>query len=308
MAREATISFDQVAAAAAGIKAEGRKPTLRGVREALGNVGSLTTIAVHLRAWSGNQPKEAAPDIAVPASVLAGIQSAIAQAATEAEASIRAELNDAQQMLGDVTAEGERTAAALDAAETRIGELEAVNAELAGRLDEAKTKASETEARHAAEIEALKADLQRERDAAEAARTEFAKAELRLESMPRLEKDLEDARAEAKAATGRAGQAERKLAAADASLAAASADLERDRAALAGVQLEIKEIRQAKEQAEAKAADLAKSVAVCCAKLEASEGKAADLAQQLEHSREHQMLEVLGSVEQPAEKGGKSKV
>lgn len=159
MAREASITFDQVAAVAAQIKAEGRKPTLRGVREALGNVGSFATIAAHLRTWAGSQPKEAAPDIAVPASVLAGIQSAIAQAATDAEASIRAELADAQQMLGDVTAEGERTAAALDVAETRIGELEAANAGLAGRLDEAKTKVNEAESRHAADNEALKADL-----------------------------------------------------------------------------------------------------------------------------------------------------
>ena len=128
MAREASITFDQVAAAAASLKAEGRKPTLRLVRETLGNIGSLTTIAVHLRSWAGNQPKEAAHDIAVPASVLAGIQSAIAQAATEAEAAIRAELNDTQQMLGDVTAESERTAAALDVAEVRIGDLEAANA------------------------------------------------------------------------------------------------------------------------------------------------------------------------------------
>lgn len=271
MAREATINFDQVAAAAAGIKAEGRKPTLRGVREALGNVGSLTTIAVHLRTWAGNQPKEAAPDIAVPASVLAGIQSAIAQAATEAEASIRAELNDAQQMLGDVTAEGERTAAALDAAEIRIGERETANAELAGRLDEAKTKASETEARHTAEIDAVKADLQREREAAEAARTELAKAQLRLEAMPRLEKDLEDARAEAKALAGRAGEAERKLAGTEASLAAATADLERERKAIDTLQGEIKEIRAAKEKAEKLAAGLETVVGRLETKLEAAE-------------------------------------
>lgn len=287
MAREATINFDQVAAAAAGIKAEGRKPTLRGVREALGNVGSLTTIAVHLRAWAGSQPKEAAPDIAVPASVLAGIQSAIAQAATEAEASIRAELNDAQQMLGDVTAEGERTATALDAAEIRISEFETANAELAGRLDEAKTKACETEARHAAEIDAVKADLQREREAAEAARTELAKAQLRLEAMPRLEKDLEEARAEAKNASNRAGEAERKLAGAEASLAAASFDLERERNALAGLQVEIKEIRQAKDQSEAKAADMAKSVAVLGAKLDAAQA-------QIEQHNANLMAEVGG--------------
>lgn len=271
MAREASITYEQVAAAAAGMKAEGRKPSLRSIREALGNIGSLTTIAVHLRTWASNQPKESAPEVAVPSSVLSGIQTAISQAAIEAEASIRAELTDAQQMLNDVTAEGERTAAALDAAEGRIGELETANAELTGRLEEAKTKASETEQRHAAELESLKADLQREREAAEQARTELAKAQLRLESMPRLEKDLEDARGEAKANGSRAGEAERKLAGAEASLAAATADLARERSALDALQLEVKEIRAAKEKAEKVASGLETIVGRLETKLELAE-------------------------------------
>ena len=55
------------------------------------------------------------------------------------------------------------------------------------------------------------------------------KAQLRLEAMPRLEKDMEEARSEAKANGQRASEAERRLAAAEATLTATTADLERER-------------------------------------------------------------------------------
>ena len=89
--------------------------------------------------------------------------------------------------------------------------------------------------------------------------------------MPRIEENLEDARADAKANAGRAGEAERQLAAANASLTAACAELERERLALAGAQTEIRELRAATNQADARVADLAKDVAVLGAKLEAAQ-------------------------------------
>jgi chromosome segregation ATPase len=238
--REPTITYDQVAAAASEIKASGRKPSLRNVREALGNIGSLTTISRYLQAWNDGQPKEHKVDINIPPAVLTGIQAAISQASVEAEATVRAELVDTQQALADITAEGERTAALLDGAETKITELEMARADLAGRLDEAKAKAAEGETRHAAEIELIKGDLARERQAAEAARTELAKAQLRLEAMPRLEKDLDDARREARENGARASEAERKLAGAEASLAAMTADQVRDRDELKTMKIENK--------------------------------------------------------------------
>lgn len=262
--REPTISYEQVSAAAAEIKASGRKPSLRGVREALGNVGSLTTISRHLQGWLGSQPKEGKSDIAIPATVVAGIQAAISQASIDAEATIRAELVETQQMLADVTTESERTATALEAADTKLAELETARADLAGRLDEAKVKAQESEARHAAEIASLKAELERERQAAEAARTELAKAQLRLEAMPRLEKDLDVARQEARENGARASEAERKLAGAEASLAAATADLARDRNEVSSLKAENKalsaELSTARVQVQAQQVGLDASV------------------------------------------------
>lgn len=238
--REPTITYDQVAAAAAEIKASGRKPSLRNVREALGNVGSLTTISRYLQGWNDGQPKENKVDINIPTSVLAGIQAAISQASVEAEAAVRSPSAVMSASACCVSTNSVRTAAALDAAEAKIAELEMARADLAGRLDEAKAKAAEGELRHAAEVDLLKGDLVRERQAAEAARTELAKAQLRLEAMPRLEKDLDDARREARENGARAAEAERKLAGAEASLAAAMADQARDREELKTLKVEHK--------------------------------------------------------------------
>ena len=43
MGREATITYEQVAAAADAVKVAGGKPTSRGIRERLGNTGSMGT-------------------------------------------------------------------------------------------------------------------------------------------------------------------------------------------------------------------------------------------------------------------------
>jgi len=51
MGREATISYEQVAAAADTMKAAGSKPTSRAIRERIGNIGSMGTINRHLQAW-----------------------------------------------------------------------------------------------------------------------------------------------------------------------------------------------------------------------------------------------------------------
>ena len=50
MAR-AGITYDQVAHRADAMAAEGRDPTIQGLREALGGTGSPNTIHKHLTAW-----------------------------------------------------------------------------------------------------------------------------------------------------------------------------------------------------------------------------------------------------------------
>lgn len=251
MAREPSITPEQVAAVAAEIKASGGKPTIRAVREALGGIGSMTTIQRYLQRWHDAQPTTAAAPIEIPAVVLTGIRQAIEHASSSAQAELRAELAEARETVDAITAEAERTVKALDDADAQIIALEALRADLAARLDEEKRSRQDAAARAAAEAEGLRADITAERQAAEAARVELAKVQLRLESLPRIEADLADARAELAQARDRAQVAERELAAVRAELAAARETIERERQAAASVQAHAEaEIRQARETSE----------------------------------------------------------
>ncbi len=66
MAR-AGITFDQVAHHADAMQAEGRNPTIQGLREALGGTGSPNTIHKHLTAWRAARPQAQAQAAELPA-------------------------------------------------------------------------------------------------------------------------------------------------------------------------------------------------------------------------------------------------
>lgn len=57
MPRDATITQEQVNAAADAIQASGQKPTTRNVREALGS-GSMATVLKFLQVWQGSQVRQ----------------------------------------------------------------------------------------------------------------------------------------------------------------------------------------------------------------------------------------------------------
>lgn len=57
MPRESTITYSMVAAIADSLFKQGKKPTARAVREALG-VGSMATVLKHLRQWADNQKQQ----------------------------------------------------------------------------------------------------------------------------------------------------------------------------------------------------------------------------------------------------------
>ena len=59
MARQG-ITFEQVAAVADALAGEGQQPTIRAVRERLGDTGSPNTIHKHLTAWREARPVAAA--------------------------------------------------------------------------------------------------------------------------------------------------------------------------------------------------------------------------------------------------------
>lgn len=219
MGREATITAEQVYAIADTMKAEGVKPTLRGVRERLGGVGSMGTITKFLQRWKAGQDQQPSPALAVPPALQRAIVDWMAMELSAARATLESELADQQQAATDLASENERQA---DLIATRDDEIEALSIDKA----EAEGKAGQL----ALDLAAARDEAARERQAAEQARTELAKALLRLEAMPRLEMDLTAVRGELERERLARIAAEQSAAVLDSQKADLSARLEEARA------------------------------------------------------------------------------
>jgi len=179
MGREATITYEQVAAAADTISAEGGRPTLRSVRDRLGS-GSLGTVQKLLAQWQASHTRSAEVSMALPPSVQRAILDFMAQEISAQRADLEGRLGEAQQAAVDLGAENERQGAVIEDL------AQAVDVE---RQEKSKISGQVTQLQ--ADLDAVRAELARERQVAEAGRVELAKASLRLEAVPRLEAELE---------------------------------------------------------------------------------------------------------------------
>lgn len=184
MARETALTQEQINAAADAIRAAGGKPTARAVRERIGS-GSMATILKFFQAWQSGQIKPAEQAVSLPPALQRALVDFIGQEIANARATLEADLVTAQTTQHDLIIECERQAATIDAQAQALEASLAAQAEQAGRMaqiDSDLTRATD--------------DAMQERQSAEAARTELAKALLRLEAMPRLERELDTLRAD----------------------------------------------------------------------------------------------------------------
>lgn len=184
MARESTISQDQVNAIANAMRAEGNKPTARAIRDQLGT-GSMATILKHFQIWQSSQVKAAETPVTLPPGLQRALVDFVAQEIAAAKADLHADLVAVQQANGDLIAESERQSVTIEQQGGDIEVLSAEKAELSGRLSQMDN-----------DLNIARNEAAAERLAAENARTELAKAQLRLETMPRLEADIDRLRAD----------------------------------------------------------------------------------------------------------------
>lgn len=192
MGREATITREQVHAVADSIKAQNGKPTLRAVRERLGS-GSMGTVAKYLSEWRNGQELQSAANMTLPPLVQRSLIEFIQAELSAARGPLQDEIAEHQQMSSDLASENERQTEVIDSQAQELAELAAEKAVIEGKATQL-----------IADLDAEREAVMRERQAAEEARTELAKALLRLEAMPKLESELSNARAElADARTGR---------------------------------------------------------------------------------------------------------
>jgi chromosome segregation ATPase len=179
MGRESTISYDQVAAEADAMIANGDKPSARGIRERLGT-GSMGTIHRFLQEW--REVRRGASDasaMTIPPALQRALLEFMEQELTARLAPAEARLAEQQQAANDLAVEVERQA------EQILGQAEDL-----AHLAEEKAAVEGRAAQLEADLAATRKEATSERQVAEIARTELAKAQLRLEAMPRLEADL----------------------------------------------------------------------------------------------------------------------
>jgi colicin import membrane protein len=167
------VTYEQVAAAADALLAGNQKLSVRNVREALGGTGSLATISRHLAAFDAQRPKTHAADIEMSSGIRREIEAEILRHVTEATSALHEQLANVVNDRDAVVAEAEAQAAALAEAEQQLATLRATTTEQAARLEELRTAE------------------ERERTAAEQARVSLAEANLRVQSIPGLEAELE---------------------------------------------------------------------------------------------------------------------
>ena len=198
------ITFEQVAAVADAIAARGDRPTLRGVRAELGS-GSMGTIQKHLAAWQGTRRQIVASAATLPTEIQRVILSEIEREVDAARAELEGELAATKGDRDTLADDNEAQSVLIEQQAAQLDESEATRQQQAGRIAQLET-----------DLAARADEIKRERDEAASARQSLAKAELRLEALPRIEAEAERLRAALEAAQARATAAE-QLAAVNAS-------------------------------------------------------------------------------------------
>lgn len=164
------ITFEQVAAAADSLLGAGKQATIQAVRESLGT-GSPNTVHKHLTAWRAARPQAVSAVVELPVELVNALGAEIARAASKARSEVEGQLVQSQAEAADLSAAGE-------ALEIERDDLVEQVISLTTERDQAQATATE----RALEIERQVQTIQREQQAAESARVELAKAQLKIES------------------------------------------------------------------------------------------------------------------------------
>lgn len=252
MAREASITYEQVAAVCNKVAAEGGSPGSRNVREVLGS-GSSATILKHIQQWKGGQERQSqAIDDTLDPSIVRAISNQLAERVQAATAEATARLAELQSETNNLIADAERQAALVEAQADMLATLQGEKATLAGRLAQVES-----------DLARSVTDVANERQGAEAARTELAKVLVRLDAMPRIEAENDRLRAELEQARTDAAK-QHEIA------AVATATLEAERKHKQSVETQLAEATKRADSAVQSLGNERVAVQACQARLEAA--------------------------------------
>lgn len=206
MGREAVITQEEVNAVAERLQASGIRPTARGVREALGR-GSMATVLKFLQAWQDRQAQPPTTPANLPAGVQRAILEFVAEELTARTSALEGELAALRIVNSDLVAESERQRLTIESQARDIKCLEDEKAEITGRL-----------AQLTANLADAKEEIRTQRTAVEQSRTEQVRLSLQVESMRRLDAEIERVRQALESERSARAQAEQEAAVALAKL------------------------------------------------------------------------------------------
>jgi chromosome segregation ATPase len=232
----------------------------------------MATVLKHLQVWQGRQVRPPETQAVLPIGLQRALVDFIAQEVASAKVTLEADLVTAQQSNQDLIAESERQAAALEREQSTVEALQAEKAELSGCLGQL-TK----------DLEEAKAEAAQQREAAEHARTEKAKLELRLEGVPRLEAELERLKAALESERNAKVVAEQLAAVSQARLEKTETQLKELVAnnAVPRLDAELGKLKATLDEERAARTTAEQQAAVALAKLEKTEAQTTDLAGRL---------------------------
>lgn len=163
------VRFDEVAAVADSMKADGIIPSIKNVRERLGT-GSDSTVHKHLTAWRETCPQLVAVAAEMPASIIQAFGMEILRARSEARAELENRLVLIQAEAAELAASGELLETELDKLREEFSALSSDRDILLGKNQG-----------QAVEIEKLSGENERERHSADQSRIEVAQLRNKLE-------------------------------------------------------------------------------------------------------------------------------
>lgn len=259
MPRTANVTYEQVAAIANNLVAEGiRDPSARAIRDALLKraapgvpTGSPNSIQKHLEAWRRQEkPAERMEAPQLPAQLASDLARALSAAATVAEERCAVRQTQLQDELNQVIETGEQLEL----------QVEHLSAELAARTTERDGMAGQLADRTAelAEAKASMVEVQRRAELAErelgTARADVQAANGRIDEIRQAtERQLAAAQQELAQSRSGEGEARKLAAAAELRAVAAEAHLESERNAMRALEADAAELRVALKQHEADA-------------------------------------------------------
>lgn len=242
------ITYEEVAAAAESLTANGQHAGIIAVRNHLGT-GSPNTINRHLKKWRESRPAQVVSTVEMPQSFVKAFNDEINRAVSLARAESQQALAATQAEVDELSSLNESLEESNENLLTEIEKLTAERNELRILLEQQEQTAIK-----------YQAEIKREQEATEFARIETAKSHVELEQLRSLVKDLNE---QLKVSTAALEQAKTEAVTANqqAAVAVAKADSERDKTAdltqrLANAEKRaeeaLKEAKQASDQAMSK--------------------------------------------------------